>query len=109
MALGALGTACVIVACSSTPTPTLDAGAQPVDGGLGNYPDGYVDPNDPVAQCQTAGGAVASARCCNSSADFPDQCKPGACSCDPAESKETRVCTCPGVDFCWNGKRCIPL
>ncbi|HRH00902.1 MAG TPA: hypothetical protein PLR99_31885 [Polyangiaceae bacterium] len=92
-------------ACSDS-TPTADAGPPARDGGLGNLPDGYVDPNDPVAQCQSVGGAIVQLSCCKTSSDFPDMCKPGACGCDPADSKETQVCTCPGADICWNGKRC---
>jgi hypothetical protein len=94
--------------CSES-TPSLDGGARPVsDSSLGNAPDGYVDPNNPVAQCQTVGGAITQSLCCKTSTDFPDQCKAGACACDVPESKETTICTCPGNDLCWNGKRCVP-
>lgn len=93
--------------CSSS-TPSLDGGASRPDSSLGNEPDGYVNPNDPVAQCQTVGGAISQILCCKTSTEFPDQCKAGACACDVPESKETTVCTCPGNDLCWNGKRCVP-
>lgn len=94
--------------CSSDDGSGLDGGNRPADSSLGNQPDGYVDPNDPVAQCQTVGGAISQALCCKTAKDFPDQCVAGACGCDVAESKETTICTCPGNDLCWNGKRCIP-
>jgi len=94
-------------ACSES-SPGLDGGNRPADSSLGNAPDGFVSPNDPVAQCQTVGGAISQNLCCKTSPDFPDQCVAGACACDVAESKETTICTCPGNDLCWNGKRCVP-
>ena len=89
-------------------TPGLDGGPARGDSALGNAPDGFVNPNDPVAQCQTVGGAITQIRCCKTAQDFPDQCKAGACACDEADLKETTICTCPGDDLCWNGKRCLP-
>lgn len=93
--------------CSES-NPTLDGSAQRPDSSLGNAPDGYVSPNDPVAQCQTVGGAISLYSCCKNAPDFPNRCDGLQCSCDLAESKETTICTCPGNDLCWDGKRCVP-
>jgi hypothetical protein len=56
--------------------------------------------------CVESGGAVSTAKCCQSSGDFPNTCMVGACGCAPEYSHEVSVCVCPD-GMCFDGTACV--
>lgn len=62
--------------------------------------------------CIDTGGTVSTIDCyCSGVSDFPSNCEPGGCACNPAVSgysAKIKSCNC-GSGKCFNGKKCVPF
>ena len=63
------------------------------------------DSDDLAAACESSGGTVEKASCCQTASPFPDLCLIGACGCAPDDSADIDVCACP-EGSCFNGTAC---
>jgi hypothetical protein len=49
--------------------------------------------------CTATRGEISESKCCANTANFPDTCVVGACTCAPNASKSTPTCTCANGCF----------
>ena len=109
----ALALAFGVAGCSSSPLPGGGDGSTPTD--LSTRADLSTSKLDlsasgsdggAAAGCIQSGGSVQMGLCCGASADFPDTCGIGACSCAPSSSHMIMECICSGTK-CFDGTRCM--
>jgi hypothetical protein len=97
----------VVVALAASCGSTQQSGPERASGASAARSSGSAV-SDIEQACIESGGWVAEIRCCGHTADWPDMCLEGTCSCAPFPSPLVKSCQCPGA-MCFDSRvnRCV--